>query len=83
MAWIASKFARHAQCIDCAALIRHAHECMDECISLDTILHGNHTAIQIAEEGMRDQMMRNNPKFLSELSLKDYKIQKNTLFTLK
>ena len=38
MAWIASKFARRAHRIDCAALIRHAHESMDEWISLDTIL---------------------------------------------
>ena len=27
------------------------------------------SAIQIAEEGMRDQNMRNNPKFLSEAEL--------------
>ena len=39
MAWIVSEFTRLARRIDCAALIRHAHEGMDEWTSLDTILH--------------------------------------------
>ena len=81
MAWIASEFARRAHRTDCAALIRHAHESLDEWIPLDKILHGNHLAIQIAVLGIKlwgtTQIMRN------KLSLKDYKTQKNTLFTLK
>ena len=36
MAWIVSEFAKRAYCIDCAALIRHTHKCMDDWISLDT-----------------------------------------------
>ena len=67
MAWIASEFAQRVHCIDCAALICHTHKCMDDWISLDTFLFvGNHLEIQVAEEGMRDQIKSNNPKFQSK-----------------
>ena len=36
---------------------------------MDTFLDGNQLEIQVAEEGMRDHIMSNNLKFLSEAEL--------------
>lgn len=71
MAWIASEFAKRALQINCADLIRHAHEFMDTWISLDTILSGSFLDIKIADEEMRSRIMNNNPKFLSETEMEE------------
>ena len=53
---------------------------MDDWISLDTFLDGNHLEIQVAEEEMWDQIMSNNPKFLSEAELEG--LQNPEVFTI-
>ena len=43
-----------------------AHGCMDDWISLDTILNGNHLGIQVHDENIRERIISSNPKYLSE-----------------
>ena len=45
---------------------------MDDWISLDTILNGNHLGIQVPDENnMREKIMSSNPKYLGETGIKE------------
>ena len=71
MVWIADECARRANEIDCRDLIHHLHGSMDDWISLDTILNGNHLGIQVPDENMREKIMSSNPKYLSETEINE------------
>ena len=54
---------------------------MDDWISLDTILNGNHLGIQVPDEYIRERIMSSNPKYLSETEINELQNpEENTVY---
>ena len=71
MGWIATEFGRLGSHIDCGNLIRHVHKCMLIWLSTGTVLGGSLSDITVPDDNVREKIMHNNPRYLSNDDMRD------------
>ena len=62
---IATEFGRLGSHIDCGNLIRHVDKCIDNWLSTDTFLGDTLSDITVPDGTVREKIMHNNPKYMS------------------
>ena len=71
MKWIQHYFKKHSITIECDSLVRHAHDCMNIWLRQDNLLGGVYDNVTVPDDDIRENILANNPKFMSEKEMED------------
>ena len=80
MDWIKKYFEERSIGVECEKLVRNACDHMDIWLRADDILGGTLRNITVQNDDIREKIMRNNPKYLTENEMEE--MQKPDEFTV-